>query len=98
MRSYNVWNDTEGVFEKDGREIHWKIRWVKDLCSDTVQIDEIIEAYAIKDCEEDAIYFDEHEEKLNELIIEAAYKKGEPIFDESATWSDMQECFAELEG
>lgn len=97
MRQYYVYADTEGKFEKDNREITWKVRWVKDLVSDTVQMDEIVEASVIYNCEEDDIYFDDHKTEIEELIIEAAYKVGEPEFDESRTWTDMQECFAEME-
>lgn len=97
MKHYNVWADTEGVFEVAGREISWTVRWVKDLVTDTTQIDEIMEVVVTKDCEEDALYYDDHKQEIDDLVIAAAYKVGEPEFDESATWTDIQECFAEQE-
>lgn len=97
MKHYNVWADTEGEFEKDSREINWTVSWVKDLVTDTSQIDEIIEVVVTKDGEEDVLYYDDHKQELDDEVIAAAYKAGEPEFDESATWTDIQECFAEQE-
>lgn len=94
---YNVHADNKGSFQIGERTIEYEIRWVKDLVSEVVQIDEILEVHVLKNENEDQEYYDDHRDKVDDLIIEDATKHGEPEFDESRTWQDMQECFAEID-
>jgi hypothetical protein len=95
----NTWADTEGTIELKGRSVDWKVRWYKDLQTGNTDIDEIMEVTVWKDYtgELDTEYYEEHRNELDDKIIEAAYNKGEPDFDESVTWSEMKECLAEME-
>lgn len=90
--TFNQFKVIEGEIEQEERTIHYKVCWVRDVPRDTVQIDEIEDAWAIdKDCEEIQGYYQEHRDELDDLIIEDAYKH-EPDYWEQPTWSEWKEA------
>lgn len=104
-RFYNIWQNVEGLIEKDDLQITYKVVWVKDLVSGSVKLDGIEEANVSRldkdgNLVEDPDYFTEHEEEIKTAIYSDAYERGEPEFEDecNVSYSQMLESFAEQEG
>ncbi|MBO7716643.1 MAG: hypothetical protein J6S85_23960 [Methanobrevibacter sp.] len=103
-RFYNVWQNVEGLIEKDDLQINYKVVWVKDLVSGNVSLDEIVEVDVSRtdkdgNLVEEPDYFSEHEEEIRTAILSDAYERGEPEFEDecNVSYSQMLESFAEQE-
>ena len=95
--TYNQWQKYEGEIQHEELTIHYIVMWVRDVPRDTVQLDEIEDAWVLdSDCEVVEGYYQEHRAELDELILEDAYKH-EPSNWETPSWSDIQEARAEQE-
>ena len=91
----NQYQTIEGEIKKDEMTISYKVSWVRDVSFETVQIDEIVEV-CVLDSENEEIkgYYDDHQNEIDDLVIEDAYKH-EPDEWETPSYEEILEARAE---
>lgn len=93
---FNQFKSVQGEIEREDDTIFYSMSWVRSVPADVVQMNEIEQVKIIgSDGEEHAEYYREHQNEIDDLIVEDA-SSHEPTDWEQPSYSDYKECQLEV--